>query len=38
LVISSKINNFTKIGNFTLTFEPKTLESWSKAQKTRILA
>jgi len=27
-----------KIGNFTTTFEPETLESLSKAQKTWILA
>jgi len=26
-----------KIGNFTLTLEPETLESWSKTQKIRIL-
>ena len=33
-----KIDNFTKIGNFTLTFEPEMLESQFKAQKTQILA
>jgi len=33
-----KLRYFTKIGNFILTLEPKTLESRSKAQKTRILA
>ena len=27
-----------KIGNFTLTFEPETLESQAKTQKTQILA
>jgi len=28
---------FYQFGNFTLTFEPITLENWSKAQKTLIL-
>jgi len=37
-LVLSKTGNFTKIGNFTLTLEPEMLESWSKAQKTQILA
>ena len=32
-----KIDNFTKICNFSITFEPETLESQSKAQKVWIL-
>jgi len=32
------MGNFTKIGNFAITFEHKTLEIWSKAQTTRIFA
>jgi len=37
LVILVRLGNFTKIGIFTQTLEPETLESRSKAQKTRIL-
>jgi len=38
LVILPNIRYFTKIGTFTLTLEPLTLGSRSKAQRSRILA